>query len=98
MFMVSVHSVLMLLVKLGDTPDISALLQFHFYQPIFYYNKTLSFPSSKERLGWWVGVAESQGDALTYKVLTIDNDVIACSVVRKADNLLHPSRRVRFQD
>ena len=43
-------------------------------------------------------MAESQGDALTYKVLTINNDVIAHSVVRKADNPLHPNRRVCLQD
>ena len=43
-------------------------------------------------------MAESQGDALTYKVLTIDNDVITRSVVREADNPLHPNRRVRSQD
>ena len=53
---------------IGDTPDISALLQFHFYQPILYYDKTASFPSTKEHLGWWVGIADSQGDALTSKV------------------------------
>ena len=30
---------------IGETPDILVLLQFHFYQLIFYYNKTESFPS-----------------------------------------------------
>ena len=83
---------------IGETPDISCLLQFHFYQPIFYYEKTESFPCSKERLGWWVGVAESQGDALTYKILTIENDVITRSVICPADNPIHPNRRVRFRD
>ena len=80
-----------------ETPDISALLQFSFYQPIFYYEKE-SFPSSKEHLGWWVGVAESQGDALTYHVLTIDNQVITKFVLRPADNPLHPNCRVKFAD
>ena len=83
---------------IGDTPDISALLQFHFYQPILYYDKTASFPSTKEHLGWWVGIAETQGDALTYKILTIDNDVITRSVVRPADHPIHPNKQVRFKD
>jgi len=38
-------------VALGETPDISALLQFYFYQPILYYDKNQSFPESKEHLG-----------------------------------------------
>ena len=77
-------------VAIGETPDISALLQFSFYQPVFYYEKE-SFPTSKEHLGWWVGVAESQGDALTYHFLTIENEVITRSVLRPADNPLYPN-------
>ncbi len=77
--------------SIGETPDISALLHFHFYQPVFYYEKHNSpFPKSKERLGWWVGVAENTGDALCYKILTTDNEVIHRSVCRPSDNPLHP--------
>ena len=84
-------------VAIGETPDISTLLQFSFYQPVFYYEKE-SFPTSKEHLGWWVGVAESQGDALTYCVLTIDNEIITRSVLRPADNPLHPNCCVRLAE
>ena len=78
---------------IGETPDISALLQFHFYQPVFYYEKQSSYPRSKERLGWWVGVAENTGDALTYNILTTDNVIIQRSVCRAADNQFHPNLR-----
>ena len=78
----------------GETPDISALLQFHFYQPVFYYEKiNSSFPDSKERLGWWVGVAENHGDALTYKILNTDHKIMIRSVCRPTDNPLHPNIR-----
>ena len=53
-------------VAVRETPDISSLLQFHFFQPLFYYEKIDNyFPDSTERLGWWVGMAEGVGDALT---------------------------------
>eukprot|EP00957_Ditylum_brightwellii_P045398 3441055-Ditylum_brightwellii.AAC.1 len=52
----------------GTTPDISALLQYHFFQPN-YYSDEESFPICKERLGHWLGVAENKGDTLTYWIL-----------------------------
>ena len=80
-------------VATGVTPDISALLQFHFYQPVLYYDKNASYPKSKERLGHFLGVAEHVGDALTYHVLTIDMQVIARSVLRAANHPIHPNLR-----
>eukprot|EP00957_Ditylum_brightwellii_P158798 12087339-Ditylum_brightwellii.AAC.1 len=49
-------------------PDISALLQYHFFQPIYYFDKESS-PKRKERLGHWIGVAENKGNTLTYWIL-----------------------------
>ena len=55
----------------GVTPDISALIQFYFYQPVMYLDTNKpSYPNSKELFGYWVGVAENVGDALTYTILT----------------------------
>src|SRR5688500_15230264 len=49
------------------TPDISALIQFYFYQPVMYLDTNKpSYPNSKELFGYWVGVAENVGDSLTY--------------------------------
>ena len=51
----------------GVTPDLSGLLQFYFYQPVFYLDTNKpSFPTSKELLGYWVGLTEILNDALTY--------------------------------
>ena len=70
----------------GVTPDISALLQFEWYEPVYYREEETEFPSvSKEKLGWFVGVAEHVGHAMTYKVLTKDTSkIIFRSVIRSA--------------
>jgi len=71
----------------GQTPDISPLLSFHFWELVYYLDPSdESFPSAtKEKLGHFVGIAESVSDAMTYKVLTDDTKkVIYCSSVRSA--------------
>jgi hypothetical protein len=61
----------------GITVDISVLLRFHFWQPVYYKLSEPSFPSeSKEALGHVVGISEHCGHALTYKVLSAESDVI----------------------
>jgi len=85
-------------VMFGVTPDISSLIQFHWYQPVFYYDRNASYPDSKEKYGHFVGVAHNVGDALTYKVLTDHDQVIMRSVLRPADDLKNPNKRVRFVD
>lgn len=70
-------------VAFGITPDISALVQFAFYEPVYYYASD-PFPTTKELPGRFLGVAKNVGDALTYWVLTQSNQVIARSVLREA--------------
>jgi hypothetical protein len=71
---------------LGSTPDVSALLHYHFYEPIYYKTTDTAFPSkSTECRGCWVGIAEHVGDALTFKVLTADtNRLIYRSAIQTA--------------
>jgi hypothetical protein len=69
----------------GYTPDISALLAFHFFEKIYYLDAELTYPQSNERAGYWLGVADNVGDCLTYYILTDDkHQVLARSVVRSA--------------
>ena len=57
----------------GTTNDISPLLSFEFYKPIYYHMDDTPFPSaSKEYCGHWVGISENVGNFMTYKVLTDD--------------------------
>ena len=73
----------------GETPNISALIQFHWMQPVLYYNKMATYPETNEVLGHFVGIAINVGDALTFKVLTKHDQVLCRSVVRPADDKDH---------
>ena len=81
-------------VATGQQPDVSALMMFRWWEPV-YYSAPKTFPSeSRERLGRWVGVAEHQGDALTYLVLDDKTHmVVTRSQVRSALNPDHPNLR-----
>ena len=74
----------------GTTQDISFLLHFSFYEPVYYRidssEPDLNFPSSSnEKKGYWVGFADNQGDSLTWRILTEDTQkIIIHSGVRSA--------------
>ena len=74
----------------GTTPEISFLLHFSFYEPVYYRidssEPDLNFPSSSnEKKGYWVGFADNQGDSLTWRILTEDTQkIIIHSGVRSA--------------
>ena len=54
-------------------PDISPLLHFSFWDPVYYKLDDSDFPSeSTKGRGQWVGVAEHVGHAMKYKILTDD--------------------------
>ena len=57
----------------GVSPDISIILLYTFYQPVFYATHNQSYPSaSEERAARWVGFGDHVGDALTHKLLDDD--------------------------
>ena len=74
----------------GTTPDISFLLHFSFYEPVYYRidssEPDLNIPSSSnEKTGYWVGFADNQGDSLTWRILTEDTQkIVIRSGVRSA--------------
>ena len=74
----------------GTTPDVSFMLHFSFYEPVYYRidssEPDLNFPSSSnEKKGYWVGFADNQGDSLTWRILTEDtHKIIIRSGVRSA--------------
>ena len=73
-----------LLVLYGITPDISIMLLYTFYQPVFYATHDQHFPSeSEERAAFGVGFGEHCGDAMTHKLLDkITQKIIYRSAVR----------------
>jgi hypothetical protein len=70
----------------GSTNDISPLLRFQFWEPVYYKLDDSTFPSeSREKLGRFVGIAEHVGHFMTFKILTDDTKkVIFRSNVRSA--------------
>ena len=80
----------------GTTPDVSFMLHFSFYEPVYYRidssEPDLNFPSSSnEKEGYWVGCANNQGDSFTWRILTEDNQKIiihsgVCSAFRTTAN------------
>ena len=61
----------------GSTPDISALLQFHWYQHVYCIEDDASFPSnSREISGRFIDFADRVGHILTYDILTNDTQRI----------------------
>jgi hypothetical protein len=71
----------------GQRPDISALMEFHWYEPVYFmnYKSTSANPSfppeSQEKLGRIVGIAEHKGDSLTCNVL----DLVTTKVVARCE-------------
>ena len=81
----------------GITQDISPLLQFEWYEPIYYREEETGFPSkSTEKFGQFVGIAEHVGHALTFMVLNEDTQrIIQRSVVRTATDPSSTNLRAR---
>ena len=79
----------------GVTPDISVMLLYTFYQPVFYVTHDQHFPSeNEERAGFWVGLAEYCGDSLTHMVLDADSQKIIYRSVIRLRTLKNPSQRL----
>ena len=84
-----------LLALTGITPDISIILLFTFYQPVFYATYDQHFPSeSEERAGYWVGFGEHCGDAMTHKILDHDTQKIICRSAVRPKKSSTPNHRL----
>ena len=83
--------------RMGYPPDISAYLHFRFWQKVLFLDTEDTFPSTKECPGYWLGVADSVGDVLTFKILTADTmRIIYRSVVRPGNDLSKPNLQVTW--
>ena len=79
----------------GVSPDISIILLYTFYQPVFYATHNQSYPSvSEERAAQWVAFGEHVSDALSHKLLDDDTrKILHRSAVRPSDSA-HPNKRL----
>ena len=79
----------------GISPDISIILQYTFYQPVFYATHKQSYSSvSEERAACWVGLGEHVGDALTHKLLDDDTKKIHYRSAVTPSDSAHPNKRL----
>ena len=72
----------------GEITDVSPYLHYHFWQEIF-----VESPKGCEQLAYWCGLAEKQGDFLTYHILLRDTEqLVQCSNVCPVKDSLFPNR------
>ena len=72
----------------GETPDISELIYFQFWERIYYYDP----PSEEEKLGRWLGRATNYGNTMCYWILTSDTEqLIVRGTMRSAEYTLRPN-------
>ena len=60
----------------GQTPDISNLAEYEWYDWVVYWKKTADYPESKECFGRWLGPAIDIGYSMTAKILQENGHVI----------------------
>ena len=62
----------------GHTPDISSLLQFQFWEVVYYKIEPKRFPDSvgSEGVGHWLGRATNIGDGMVHHTLMAGTDTI----------------------
>ena len=66
----------------GDTPDISHLCEYEWFQWVKYHEPTLSYPQDKMVIGRYLGPAIDVGSALTHKVLKSNGEFVSRTTVR----------------
>ena len=79
----------------GSTYDISPLLCFHFWKPVYSNSDDSNFPStSKEESGRFAGISENTGHDMTLSMLNLNNNkVINRSKVRQVQEPSSPKIR-----
>ena len=79
----------------GEVPDLSPYLCFHWWQKVRYSPNSTSLDKTNDRAGYFVGVADHVGDALTFVIL--DDETHQCvfrSLVRPREDRLNPNLRL----
>jgi hypothetical protein len=85
-----------MMVAYGGPNDCSSLLIHSWFEDVLYTAEGFYASDGKEKVVKWVGIAEKQGDTLTYLILTADADhVIPQSVICLATNTKSPNLRAQ---
>ena len=74
----------------GKTQDISHL-RYSFWEPVYYHDPNSKYPDSKILHEWFLGIAESTGDVMTYHIKTQRKDTRSTVIQRSVITLQHPN-------
>jgi hypothetical protein len=66
----------------GTEADISHLCQFGWYKWVYYRDQSASFPFPKECLGWCLGLAKNEGNAMAQWILNENGRVVVRRSIR----------------
>ncbi len=69
----------------GNTPDISSLIDFDFYQPVWYYDQVAEFPEPKRHMARWLGEAYDIVQAMCYWVIPSSGIPIVHITIQNVD-------------
>ena len=84
-----------LFVLTGITPEISIILLFNFYQPVFYATHDQHLPTeNEERAAYCVALGEHCGDAMTHKLLDYETQKIIYRSAVMPQNSSTPNHRL----
>jgi len=67
---------------MGTTPNISSLIDFDFYQPVWYYDQLAEFPEPKRHAARWLGEAYDIGQAMCYWIIPSSGIPIVRSTIQ----------------
>jgi len=65
----------------GNTPDISELLDFKWFQHVWYYEPSV-FPEQNRKIARWIGIAHRVGQAMCFWILPISGEPIARTTIQ----------------
>ncbi len=60
----------------GQTPDISNMCEYEWFQWVMYYDPPRPYPDDKSQLVHYLGPDIDVGSAMTYKILRSNGEVI----------------------
>jgi hypothetical protein len=82
---------------MGQTPDISSLLPFDFYEPIWYYDQMADFPMPKQKIARWLGEAYDFGQSMCYWILPESGVPIVRSTVQSITKEQKATQEVQLE-
>ena len=67
----------------GEESDISNICNFGFYELVYYWENTDSFPELKKKIGRCLGPCKDEGNEMAQYILKETGRVVACRTVEK---------------